>query len=98
MKQSVKSMSMKKAVLASAVVTALGVGALPQSALATVYKFSFGGVDQNVFTMLDPAGAPFNNTAPGVQTTDWYGWRTPITGTITYDTEAGTGTMIIQPF
>jgi hypothetical protein len=98
MNLSFNSAMMKKTTLASAVVASLGVGALPQSALATTYIFTFSGNDNNVFTMLDPNGAPFNNTASGVQTVDWYGWRTPITGTITYDTVTQQGTMAINGF
>lgn len=94
----INSSLMKKTTLASAVVASLGVGVLPQSSMATTYVFSFSGNDRNVFTMLDPNGAPFNNTAEGVQTLDWYGWRTPVTGTITYDDATGRGTMAINGF
>lgn len=89
--------SVKKTVLTAAIAAALGVSALPQSALATQYTFTFAGSDKNVFTMVNASGGFVSNTDPLAQPV-WSGNRTPITGTITYDTATSTGSMTITPF
>jgi hypothetical protein len=96
MNLSLNTASLKKTALASAMVAALG-GAMIEPAAATIYKFSFVGSNNNVFTMIDPTGnaAQVNSDGPGV---NWYGFRTEITGTITYDTDTSSGTMSINPF
>jgi hypothetical protein len=88
--------SMRKAALAAAMITALGAAGVAETARATVYDFSFSGL----FTMLDPSGIPLQNTSnPFYSDPTWgYGVRTQITGTVTYDTVAKTGTATIVAF
>ncbi len=102
MKQKSKTTTTRKTAIAAAVCAALGIAATP-SADATVYELRFDGASLGAFfTMLDPGGDVFRNSAPGVQTTTYYGYRTPIGGTITWDTTAnsgaGGGTMIVSGF
>lgn len=80
--------SMKKTILASAMVTALGVAG---SADAAVYAYDWTGV----FTMLNPTGAFFQNS--DAKATD-QGYQTPITGSMTFDTVSGAGTADVTPF
>jgi hypothetical protein len=95
--RSLQPNSVKKTALAAAIVVALGVGTLPQSALATQYTFSFAGSNKNLFTMIG-AGGTFTNNADLNAQPVWNGNRTPISGSITYDTATSTGTMVINPF
>jgi hypothetical protein len=96
----------KKTVLAAAVAGAVG-AALP--AEANVVNVSF----QGAFTMLNPSGSPVANTpsdyangfygvtggASGPATTfGWKGSRTPITGTMSFDTSTGAGVATVNPF
>jgi hypothetical protein len=66
---------------------------------ADTIEFSFVGS----FTMLNDAGSPVTNSAsPYVagynDPYDWNGKRTPIVGSITYDTVTGAGVGTIAPF
>jgi len=98
MSKSVNNMFLKKTILAGALAGALGASVLPQSALATVYTFSFAGGNGNVFTMLN-SGGPFVANSDGDAIAPWFTNRTPINGTITYDTTPpGSGSMVINPF
>ena len=81
-----------KSALAAAVALSLGAGSLGERAYADTYSFSFTGE----FTMLTSAGTPLANTS--YQYNSWSGKRTDITGTMTYDTVAGTGSGTIAPF
>jgi hypothetical protein len=102
----------KKTALVSAFAVVLG-GSLPASpAAADIYTFSFGpGVSNPIdiahprasealFTMLDPVGNPLANTAyPYYGDPTWgYGFRTQLTGTLTFDTVELSGSAFIQPF
>ena len=102
MSQSVNNIFLKKTILAGAVAGALGAAMLPQSALATVYQFSFAGANGNVFTMLQSTGGVTTNSDLNFCNPDMLSGgfcvRTAINGSITYDTVAGTGTMSINPF
>lgn len=96
--------------LAAGMAAALGTGV----AQADEYVFRFGSpgtpltVDgagaitpnDGLFTMLDPTGKPLGNTSnPYYSDPTWsYGLRTQIQGTLTYDTETGTGSMTIVDF
>jgi hypothetical protein len=83
-------MNMKKTVLAAAVATAVGI---PATASADSITMTFGAL----FTMINASGAGvLNNTdstgAPG------YGFRTPVTGTASFDLGTGAGSAVITPF
>jgi hypothetical protein len=91
------SRSFRKTLLSASVASVLGLSA-SGAANATVYELNFAGA----FTMLNSAGAPVaNNPSPYVVYGYQYGWfgaRTPITGSITYDDSTGIGSMIINGF
>ena len=84
--------TLKKTVLTAAITTALGVAIVPQEASALTKVFSWTGK----FTMLDGDGQPLANTSITGRGVNQY--QTPITGTLTYDTVTGTGSMTITPF
>ncbi len=96
MKQTKSSTLLKKSALTAAVAIALGTSNFTDTAYADNYVFSFSGV----FTMLTSTGAGVqNNVGPYFYDATWgYGQRTQITGTLTYDDVAQTGTMTIAPF
>ena len=88
----------RKKLLCTSVASVLGLAAA-NSANADTYEFSFVGA----FTMISDAHYAFPNQATGYNLgyNDPYGWkgnRTPITGTMTYDSTAGTGTVSINGF
>lgn len=100
--------SVKKTVLGIAVAAAMGLSAsasayswtplppyLPPPPSLT-YDFSFSGL----FTMLSPSGAPLQNPSlPYYNDPAWgYGMRTPITGTMRFDTVTGAGSGTVVPF
>ena len=92
-----KSRSLRKKLLSASVASVLGLSA-SGSVHANEYTLNFTGA----FTMLASYGSPVKNTpspyaAFGYQN-GWYGSRTPITGTVTYNTTTGTGTMVINGF
>jgi len=80
----------KKTALAAAVTTAMGMSAPASADIITV---AFDGL----FSMLDASGVPIVNTD---QTTvsPWYGNRTAITGTMSFDTSNGSGTGQLNSF
>ena len=85
----------KKTCIAVSVAGALGIGMSLPAAAAT-YEFNWEGV----FVFLDPTGVPVANvdiTPPTgkVPSNQFY---TPITGTLSYDTVAASGTMTMSPF
>ncbi|MHB1241080.1 MAG: Ig-like domain-containing protein, partial [Gammaproteobacteria bacterium] len=88
-----KILKSKKTALAGAVALALGGIAMPHPAAADVFTFSWNGA----FTMLNSTGGPLNNTDK-TSVAPWYGWRTAVTGTVTYDDVANTGGMTVAPF
>lgn len=96
----------KKSAIAVAVA---GSFAATLSAEANVVNVSWSGA----FTMLNPTGAPvanspsdyasgyYANGGPGFgagTTHGWYGNRTPITGTMSFDTSTGAGVGTVTPF
>ena len=81
----------KQTALALAVTAVLGV---PAAASATLVDSSFSGA----FTWVTPTGAGMVNTAAATSSAPWYGSRTPITGTLRYDTTTGLGTATVMPF
>lgn len=92
----------RKTAVAAAVCAALGIAASPSSE-ATEYVLRFDGPSLGAFfTMIKGNGEVFTNNAGGAYTTTYYGYRTPISGTLTWDTTAnggrGGGTMIVEPF
>lgn len=80
---------MKKCVLISAISTAM---VLSTAAEAGVASYNWDGF----FTLLDPGGAAFANgsiTGRGANS-----FRTPISGTMDFDTVSGAGTATVVPF
>lgn len=77
-----------KSVLATALASAMGLGA----AHADIINFDYDGW----LTMLNSAGQLMVNH--DTDSSLWRGWRTPITGTLTIDTYAGTGTGGMDAF
>ncbi len=88
--------SLKKTVLSAAVIASLGTIAVPETATASTYDFSFSGV----FTLLDPTGVALQNPSlPSYYIATWgYGIRTEISGTLHYDTTTNAGVGTIVPF
>ena len=89
MKKATMKAAVRKTALCLAVTAALGTSAV---ASASTINFSFNGL----FTMLGSNGAPFVNTSASLNT--WSGNRTDITGTMSFNTTAGTGTGTVTPF
>ena len=88
--------SMKKTAVAAAVATAMGVSA--SASADTIMNFSFGGTAGDAwFTMLNAAGdGALNNTdSTGAP---MYGFRTPLTGTMSFNLDQGTGTGTVAGF
>lgn len=87
-------MNLKK----TAVITALGLalGGGVATAQAVIVDASWSGV----FTMLDPQGGAIQNTSlPHYYDPTWgYGFRTQISGTLSFDTSTGSGTASTTPF
>ena len=87
-----------KKLLCASVASVLGLAA-SGAADAHTYELSFTGA----FTMLSATGTPVanQNTPYNAGYNDpysWYGARTPMTGTMTYDDGTGLGTMSINGF
>jgi len=107
--KSSKTAIFKKTALATVVAAALGAAAIP-AAEANVVTVSFKGA----FTMLAPVyGSALTNTPsdyvngfyslPGpssgpATTYGWKGVRTPITGSMSFDTSTGAGVATVTPF
>ena len=100
--------SFKKTVLATVLAGTLG-GVAMQAAEANVLNVTFKGA----FTMLNPSGSLVTNSpsdykngfygltgsASGPATTwGWKGARTPITGTMSFDTSTAAGVATVNPF
>jgi hypothetical protein len=88
-------LSAKKAILHTAVLATVGISPalIPSTALALTVDFAFEGL----FTMLNPAGNPLANSDFASET-NYYGWRTPVSGTLSFDPLTLTGTATITPF
>ncbi len=89
--------SFRKKLLSASVASVLGLSAsIPLH--ADTYTLDFTGA----FTMLNSTGGPVpNNGSPYTYSGTYKGWfgnRTPISGSIDYDTVAGTGTLTINGF
>lgn len=89
MKKASMKAAVKKTALCLAVTAALGTSA---AASASTINFNWSGL----FTMLTSTGAPLSNTS--YSTNSWSGYRTNITGTMSFNTTAGTGTGTVTPF
>ncbi len=89
----VSDKSIKRTLLATAMTAALGTAGLPEPASARTLQFSFTGW----FTMINAGGtgALNNGDASGL---GYYGWRTPVTGTMTFDDTTNSGTISMVPF
>jgi hypothetical protein len=84
---------MKKSVLKSAIVAALGATAIAATpAHAGVSTFNWNGY----FTMLDGTGAALANTSITGRGANQY--QTPVTGTMQFDNVSGAGTATLDPF
>jgi hypothetical protein len=88
-------MNFKKTVLSAAVAGALS-ATLVGHVQAAVIDMNYSGL----FTMLDSAGNPLDNTSsPYYNDPTWgYGLRTQISGTMHFDTATGAGTGTVNPF
>ena len=85
----------KKTCVAVSIASVLGVGTSLPAAAAT-YEFSWEGE----LTFLDAAGHPLVNTSipsPSAKTPG-NNVYTPLSGTLSYDTSAGSGSMTVVPF
>lgn len=81
--------------IASAVLLALGSGTTVETVIADSLTANFTGW----FTMINSAGtSDTTNTDLPTNVPPMYGRRTPITGTLTYDTDTDTGTMTVAGF
>ena len=87
-------MMMKKTDISAAMTMALGTAGafVPQIAAADTVTFDWDGV----FTIVDPNGAILSN--PSITTKGANTFQTPINGTFTFDTAAGTGSGVVEPF
>ncbi|MHB1241078.1 MAG: VPLPA-CTERM sorting domain-containing protein [Gammaproteobacteria bacterium] len=81
---------MKTTLVAAAVAAALGTSA---AASAQVIDMTWSGA----FTMLNATGGPLANTDK-TSVAPWYGWRTAVTGTMSFNTTTGAGTGTVTPF
>jgi hypothetical protein len=85
---------MKKTVLNTAIAASLGF-AVAAPVNAAVVNATWTGY----FTMLKPDGGGFQNTAPSqIYSSPFYGFRTPITGTFSFNTTTGAGTATVAGF
>mgnify|MGYP003573346088 FL=1 len=84
-------MNLRKTAISTAMTAAMGLGM--SSASAGSLSADWTGW----FTMLNPAGtaALANGDAAGQA---YYGWRTAVNGTMTFDTTTGAGSATVQPF
>ena len=89
MKKATMKNTVKKTALCLAVAAALGTSAV---ASASTVNFSWNGL----FTMLTNTGAPMSNT--NYSTNSWSGYRTDISGTMSFNTTTGTGSGTVTPF
>lgn len=83
-------MNLKKSLLSTAITTAIGLGS--SAASADIISGTFNGL----FTLIDPGGVALNNSDAGTQA--YYGWRTDVAGTVTFDTSTGAGSGTLTPF
>ena len=84
--------SIKKTAIASAVAMAIGVAGLPSEASAENLAFNWSGF----FTVLDSAGGALANVSITSKSANRY--QTPVSGTMTFDTDMGTGTATMMSF
>ena len=83
-------MNLKKTALTTAITAVIGISATNVS--ADTYDLSWSGA----FTLLDPgSGVVINSDAPNAP---YYGFRTPVGGTMSFDTVTGAGTGQMTPF
>ncbi|MCK4709004.1 MAG: hypothetical protein KAU21_10345, partial [Gammaproteobacteria bacterium] len=85
-------MNLKKSTLSMALASAIAT----TSSQAAILEFDYEGL----FTVLDPAGSVLQNSSyPYYGDTTWgYGYRTQISGTLSFDTDTGAGTGTVTPF
>ncbi len=85
-------MNMKKTVLNTAIAASLGfAAAVPVQAAVVTADWT------GYFTMLKANGEVFTNVSSASNTT-FYGYRTPITGTFSFNTSTGAGTATVASF
>lgn len=91
-------MNTRKNLLSAAMAAALGAGAMvvPTTAAADIVALDWNGL----FTMQADNGDVITNTSqPYVDDPTWlYGRRTPISGTMTFDTHTGSGSGTVNAF
>ena len=84
-------MNMKKTVLTTAMTAAIGLSAT--TAQADIISADFTGL----FTLVGPDGT-FVNVNSDAGGAPWYGNRTPVAGTVSFDTSTGAGSGTVDPF
>jgi hypothetical protein len=82
-------MNLKKTALCAAMTVAMGISA---TASADTVNVSYSGY----FTLVDPGGSALQNG--DAVTPPMYGWRTPVSGTMTFDTDTGAGSGTVAAF
>jgi len=89
-------MQLKKTALSAAMATALGVSGMTATttAVADSVSMSWSGV----FTMVTPSGASGLKNPDTFQGAPYYGYRTPVSGTLTFDLATNSGTGTVVPF
>lgn len=89
-------MNVKKSLLSTAMMTALGVSGMAamNTASADSVAMSFNGV----FTMVTGSGASALVNPDASSGAPYYGYRTAITGTMNFDLATGSGTGVVAPF
>jgi hypothetical protein len=87
-------MKLNKTLLSLSMAAIIGTAATPSS--ATLYSADFSGL----FTWLDGVGKPLSNVSlPYYYDSTWgYGLRTQISGSMTINSDTGTGVASISPF
>lgn len=83
-------MNLKKTALSTAVTAVIGLGSGVAS--ADILTGDFNGW----FTLIDPGGTALNNSDAGANA--YYGWRSGVAGTVTFDTSTGSGSATMVPF
>ncbi len=83
-------MMKKKTILAAAISATLSV---PSVSSALSLQMDFSGL----LTMLNPTGTALNNTDQN-SVSPWYGWRTPVSGSMSFDLLTQSGTGSVTPF
>ena len=83
----------KQTVLATAVAATLGTATISEQASADILNFNMSGW----LTMVDPTGTIVINNTDSFEA-PMYGFRTPVSGTMTFDTDTNSGNLTKKTF